>query len=64
MSTYFKEDFSAEHRENENLFTKASNYIQALNDKLQFFKKERWIAVGFIIFFYIIRLIMTGGIIK
>ncbi len=61
MSTYFKEDLLNESRENENIVNKAYNYMQALNDKVQFFKKERWIVVAVLVIFFLIRIFLTGG---
>jgi hypothetical protein len=62
MSNYFKDDLLNENqKENENIITKAYNYIQTINDKVQFLKKERWIIVGLLVVFYLIRLFMTGG---
>jgi hypothetical protein len=64
MSNYFKDDLLNENqKENENIITKAYNYVQTINDKVQFFKKERWIVVGLLVFFYLIRLFITGGMI-
>lgn len=60
MSTYFKED--PNEGISNNLLDKAHNYYQAINDKVQFFKKERWIVVAVLAIFYFLRLIITGGI--
>jgi hypothetical protein len=60
MSTYFKED--PNESGTDNLIDKISNYYQAVNDKVQFFKKERWIVVAVLAIFYFIRLIISGGI--
>jgi hypothetical protein len=59
MSTYFKED--PNEGNSENLVDKAYNYCQAINDKVQFYKKERWVVVGLITVFYFIRILITGG---
>jgi|LauGreDrversion4_2_1035121.scaffolds.fasta_scaffold1762818_1 hypothetical protein len=62
MSNYFKDDLLNENQKgNENIITRVYNYLQAFNDKVQFFKKERWIVVGLLVVFYLIRLIITGG---
>lgn len=61
MSTYFKNDLDERSSSSEGGFQKIMLYFQAINDKVQFFKRERWIAVGVLAFFYFIRLIMTGG---
>jgi hypothetical protein len=60
MSTYFKED--PNEGGSDNFMDKAYNYYQAINDKVQFYKKERWIVVAVLAIIYFIRLIMTGGI--
>ena len=63
MSTYFKDDQdNNSNTEKQNgIFTRLANFIQALSDKLQFYKKERWVVIGFLVFIYIIRLYLTGG---
>ena len=60
MSTYFKEDQLNEN-ESENIFSKTYNYVQALNDKVQYFKRERWAVVAILVVFYLLRLVCTGG---
>lgn len=65
MSHYFQNDPNFAFSSNENSLTnnygKIMIYLRALNDKIQFFKLERWVIVGVLVLFYFIRLIMTGG---
>lgn len=62
MSLYFQEDNDSNaFNSTPGLFTKASRYFYALNDKLQYYKKERWAIVGFLGLIYLIRLITTKG---
>jgi hypothetical protein len=61
MSKYFKDENSEESMKDSGIFYQISLYVQSINDKLQFYKSQRWIAVAFIAFLYLIRLIMTGG---
>lgn len=44
-----------------NPFRKAIVYIQFVNDKIQFYKTERWIIAGIIAFLYLCRVIYIGG---
>lgn len=68
MSTYFKqEELNNQQNSNsapDNLFMKVSKYYSAINDKLQFFKTQRWMFIGVMALFYFIRIIMTNGIIN
>jgi len=62
MSTYFKdEQTNGLDNESEGFFGKMGLYYQAFSDKLQYFKKQRWIAVGILTVFYLIRLFVTKG---
>ncbi len=61
MSTYFKDDQADVDSSNSGVFGKMSLYYQAITDKLQFYKTGRWIAVGVVMIFYIIRLFITKG---
>lgn len=61
MSTYFKDEHSNDKLNDDNIFNKISTYSQAINDKIQFYKNQRWGVVGFLAFIYLIRLVMTGG---
>jgi hypothetical protein len=61
MSTYFKDENSGENSNDNNIFSKISTYSQAFNDKIQFYKTQRWGVVGFLGFIFLIRLIYTGG---
>ncbi len=63
MSTYFKDELNdSSDKASEGLFGKISLYNQAVSDKLQYFKKERWIAVGVLAVLYLIRIFVTKGI--
>lgn len=63
MSTYFKdEQTNGFDKESEGFFGKIGLYHQAFSDKLQYFKKQRWIAVGVLTVFYMIRIFVTKGI--
>jgi len=61
MSTYFKDEASETDSTSQGLFGKLSLYYQAISDKLQFYKRERWVVVGVVGVFYIIRIFITKG---
>jgi len=64
MSTYFNGEnpsLSEEDKGSINPITRLINYYNAIFDKIQFFLCERWLFVGALTFFYIIRLILTQG---
>jgi hypothetical protein len=61
MSTYFKNDSDGESTSSISGLNKILKYFEVINDKLQFYKYERWVAVGVLLIFYIIRLLLTGG---
>jgi len=61
MSTYFKNDLNEETSSKSGTFRIFINYINAFNDKLQFFKFERWVIIGILGIIFIIRLIQTAG---
>lgn len=47
---------------NESFFFKISAYIQFINDKLLYYKIERWIGAGIMFLFYLLRIVIfTGG---
>lgn len=63
MSTYFKNDSQDDDSNNfGSKLQKLYIYMQTFNDKIQFYKNERWIAAGVMTLFFLIRLIWTGGI--
>jgi len=65
MSTYFNGEnasFGDEKESSINPVTRFLNYYNAIFDKIQFYLCERWLFVGALTFFYIIRLILTKGI--
>jgi len=63
MSNYFSPD------ENKNLtnasdmsiFQKIVLYYNQANDRVLYYKQERWIAVAILVFLYFLRLAFTGG---
>jgi hypothetical protein len=62
MSTYFKdENDNSSFGNSKGIFNTISIYWNAINDKIQFYKKERWTVIGVLGFIYLLRLIMTGG---
>ena len=61
MSTYFKNDKANDNEDSNNILNKSLIYFNVLNDRVQFFKKERWIVVGILVLIYLIRIILTGG---
>jgi hypothetical protein len=61
MSTYFKDDLNEDNNNSTSSLNKFYKYFQATNDKIQYFKYERWTVVVILSFFYLIRLILTGG---
>jgi hypothetical protein len=65
MSMYFKDDeLSARAGGGDNSFlTKVNLYYNAISDKVQFYKHERWIGIGILGLFFVLRIFMTGGII-
>jgi hypothetical protein len=60
MSTYFKNDHLNENEESA-VINKFFIYLNVINDKVQFYKQERWIVVAILVLFYFIRLLVTGG---
>lgn len=64
MSTYFNGDNPTFDEDKESAINPISRFIKYYNaifDKIQFFLWERWLFVGALSFFYIIRLILTQG---
>jgi hypothetical protein len=64
MSTYFNGDnisFDEDKESTINPLNKFIKHYNAIFDKLQFFLWERWLFIGAISFFFIIRLIQTQG---
>ena len=61
MSTYFKDDSTDNEHGSGGFLGKLSLYYQAFSDKLQYFKKPRWIAVAALTMLYAIRIFMTKG---
>jgi len=64
MSTYFNGEntsFREEDKLSINPITRFISYYNALFDKIQFYLCERWLFVGALSFFFIIRLIITQG---
>jgi hypothetical protein len=64
MSTYFKDESdnpTSSSDDKNSIFYKISVYYQALMDKIQYYKKERWIAVAVLGFFYLLRIAWTKG---
>ncbi len=63
MSTYFKDesDHSGTSRTNGGSLRQINVYYQAICDKLQYYKHERWISVAVLGVFYLFRLFWTRG---
>ncbi len=61
MSSYFKNDSANDNEDSNNILNKSFIYLNVLNDRVQFYKKERWIVVAILVLIYLIRIIMTGG---
>ncbi len=64
MSTYFNGEnasFGDENKASINPISRFITYYNAIFDKIQFYLCERWLFVGALSFFYIIRLILTQG---
>jgi hypothetical protein len=61
MSTYFKNDTQEVLDASGGGITKLFSYLHAINDKVQFYKNERWMLVIVLAVFFLIRLILTGG---
>lgn len=61
MSTYFKDEGNVNPNGGENIFSKIWKYYHAVNDKIQYYKQERWLAIGAMGLFFFIRMIFTGG---
>lgn len=64
MSTYFTNETSSESEKGNWLtenYQKVSVRIQFINDKLLYYRKERWIAVAVLTLIYFLRLVYTGG---
>jgi hypothetical protein len=60
MSTYFKEIETDDN--SGNIFYKIWRYYQSFNDKIQFFRKERWISIGVLSLIFLLRIFLTEGI--
>ena len=61
MSSYFKNDSANDNEDSNNILNKSLIYLNVLNDRVQFYKKERWVVVAILVLIYLIRVIMTGG---
>lgn len=63
MSTYFKpwENENLTEAADQNIFQKFSAYYNQINDKLLYYKNERWITVGVLALLYTIRILISGG---
>lgn len=65
MSSYFNKDptqTSNEEADSHNSqFSKLGLYIQQANDKVLFYKKERWIAASCLVILYLVRIFSIGG---
>jgi hypothetical protein len=63
MSNYFNGDIPKNNEDDSviNPISRIIKYYDAIFDKLQFYFTERWISVGVLSFFYIIRLFITQG---
>lgn len=59
MSTYFKEGTDNESQ-SAGTFQKISIYIQTINDKILYYRNERWGAAGFFFFIYMLRVLILG----
>lgn len=60
MSKYFKEDEQSSHGQTNSL-SKITTYYNVISDKLQYYKKERWIAIALLSLVYMFRMWKTGG---
>ena len=61
MSTYFREGDSKLSTEPKSAFSKIADYYTAFNNRIQLYKTERWLIVGALFIFFLIRLVKTGG---
>lgn len=66
MSNYFKEnDINSfnygSDSSGKNIFHKFQLYYNAINDKLQYYKSERWISIAVLVLLYLIRILYTQG---
>lgn len=63
MSKFFtpEEDNQIYNASEMNPFRKALVYLQYVNDKIQYYKAERWAIAGTIAFLYLLRIIIVGG---
>jgi len=64
MSTYFNGEntsFDENTSSTINPISRFITYYNAIFDKIQFFLCERWLFIGVLSFFYIIRLILSQG---
>lgn len=63
MSTYFNGENPNLKDEDDSIspIARFAKYYNAIFDKIQFFLIERWLAVGALSLFFIIRLLITQG---
>jgi hypothetical protein len=62
MSTYFKDNNADNHSsDSQGTLSKIHIYIQTLNDKVLYYKKERWVTAAVVFLIYTIRLLIIGG---
>ena len=62
MSTYFKE---SELDDNSSSYiTRVWRYYQSINDKIQFYRKQRWALIFVLMLIFLLRLYLTNGIFR
>jgi hypothetical protein len=60
MSTYFKEE-QEKIETNDSIFFRIWRYYQSMNDKIQFYRTERWSLIGFLALIFFLRIYFTQG---
>ncbi len=60
MSTYFKEE-QDRIETNDSIFFRIWRNYQSLNDKIQFYRTERWSLIGFLALIFFLRIYFTQG---
>ena len=63
MSTYFNGDPPKDGEDDSSInpLSRLCRYYDAVFDKIQFYFIERWVCVGILSFFYLLRLYITQG---
>jgi hypothetical protein len=62
MSTYFKEGENIPpSQESGSALQSFNKYYQIINDRIQFYKRERWTVIALLALLYLIRCLITKG---